>query len=135
MQQYFRNSSKSQNETYTGERLFLIQEEPFWEMVGVCTLAKNKMPYLKAKQLRKFILVYFQCFLWILHLEIYLGTKIHGQVISITWVIIKNASLSALLRAFLRWSRPKLKIPVTPEPQIIGWQKSCQRLLPSMSLF
>ena len=59
MFQYFRNPFKKQSETYAGDRSckdlyvakknFLIQEELFWEMVDMCTLSKNILPYLKAK--------------------------------------------------------------------------------------
>ena len=96
-------------------------------------LAEKRITLFERKiTMKGLIFVYFQCGFWILHLKNYLDTKCHGQVIS-TWVIIKNALLRELLRAFLRWKGPKIKY--NPERQIISWNFFFPRLLPLISWF
>ena len=113
------NPFKKQNETYTGDRSLKdlqVAKKSFWSTMShfrklrICVTCQKTWCLFESKTtIKGFILVYFQCDLWIFHCKNYLGTKFYEQVISKTSIINKISSLlRALWKVFLRWKGPKL---------------------------
>ena len=85
-QQYFRNPFQKQNETYTGDRskkdLQVAKKsfDPRRAILGnggyVHLAEKHNALFESKLTMKSFILVYFQCDFWILHLKDY--TKYHA---------------------------------------------------------